>query len=219
MTTLLRSLVIAACAASLACLPQDAGAQRLTFVGGLTFSKLRGIDEVKAENRSGTLFGVSLNVPVGSTWSLQPEALFISKGGKFGSTDPATGDQEVKLDYVEVPLLLRRNLVNSTVLVPHVYAGPTISFNINCSIRLRGNTAVPSPDSDCERNDFKPKTFDWGAAVGAGVDLALGGFGVTAGARYGVGISSVVEDGGTAFPDRVRNGTFAVYAGLRLMGF
>lgn len=220
MTTSLRSLLIAACAASLSLLPAaHAGAQRITFVGGLTFSKLRGVDDVKAENRSGTLFGVSLNVPVGSTWSLQPEALFISKGGKFGSTDPASGDQEVRLDYVEVPLLLRRNLLNSTVLVPHVYAGPTASFNINCSVKLRGNTVLPSPSSDCERNDFKPKTFDWGAAVGAGVDLALGGFGVTAGARYGVGISSVVDESATAFPDRVRNGTFAVYAGVRLAGF
>jgi hypothetical protein len=212
--------VIAACAASLVCLPPtNAGAQRITFVGGLTFSKLRGFDAVQAENRSGTLFGVSLNVPVGATWSLQPEALFISKGGKFGSTDPASGDQEVRLDYLEVPLLLRRNLLSSMVLVPHVYAGPTVSFNVDCSLRLRSSTTLPSPSSDCERNDFRPKTVDWGAAVGAGVDLALAGFGVTAGARYGVGLTSAVEAGTTDASDRIRNGTFAVYAGIRLFGF
>ena len=218
MNASLRSLAIAATvaasAAALACAPLSrAEAQRLTFVGGLTFSQLRGLDQVREENRTGTIFGVSLNVPAGAAWSLQPEALFISKGGKFGSAD-ASGDRDVRLDYVEIPVLLRRNLLNSTVLVPHVYAGPTVGFNVNCSVKLP-NSTIPNPSSDCDRNDFTPKTLEWGAAVRAGVDVGTGNLGVTVGARYGIGISNILKENASALERRVRNGTLAVYAGVR----
>jgi hypothetical protein len=172
---------------------------------------------VRSENRNGTLFGVSFNVPAGSTWSLQPEALFISKGGKVGAATSTAGTREIRLDYLEIPVLVRRNFLNLSALVPHVYAGPTVGFNVNCSVDIE-TTGVPETSSDCDRNDFKPKTLDWGAAVGAGVDLSAGGFGVTVGARYGIGVANILEENGSQFRDRVRNGTLAVYAGFRLAG-
>ena len=201
----------------LVCAPfASTSAQRITLVGGLTFSKLRGVEEVKSENRNGTLFGVSFNVPTGATWSLQPEALFISKGGKLGSS-AAEGERDIKLDYVEIPVLVRRNFLNVAALVPHVYAGPTVSFNVNCSVSVETN-GIPEARSDCMRDDFKPKTLDWGAAIGAGVDLSAGRFGITAGARYGIGIANILDDDSSQFRDRVRNGTLAVYAGFKLGG-
>ena len=206
---------VAAAVALLACAP-FASAQRVTLVGGLTFSKLRGIEEVKSENRNGTLFGVSFNVPTGSTWSLQPEALFISKGGKLGSS-ASEGQRDINLAYLEIPVLVRRNFLNVAAFVPHVYAGPTVSFNVNCSVSVETN-GIPEARSDCERSDFKPRTLDWGAAVGAGLDLSAGRFGITAGARYGIGLANIMDDNSSQFRDRVRNGTLAVYTGFKLGG-
>lgn len=208
----LRSLVVAMCAM---CIPVSvARSQRMAVVGGLTFSQLRGLGDVQAENRSGTLFGLSFTVPIGSRWSLQPEALFITKGGRFGATSVTAGDKDIRLDYLEIPVLVRRNLLDMTVLVPHVYAGPTVGFNVNCAIKFSGS-GIPKTSSDCDGGDFKPKKLDWGAAVGAGVDLDAGGFGITLGARYGIGVANIADDNGNEFSDRVHNGTLAVYAGVR----
>lgn len=195
----------------------SAGAQRLSLVGGMTFSQLRGLDDVKSENRNGSIFGVSMNVPVGPIWSLQPEALFLSKGGRFGPANGAGGATDVRLDYLEIPLLLRRNFGGSSVLVPHLYAGPSVSYNVNCSIDISGS-GVPNTSSDCDRQDFEPRSLEYGAVVGGGIDISLVGFAVTGGVRYGVGLTHVTEENAAGLRDRARNGTLAVYAGFRIFG-
>ncbi|MES2523129.1 MAG: porin family protein [Gemmatimonadota bacterium] len=216
---ILREMALtAAAAASLACVPLvQADAQRLSLIGGLTFSQLRGLDEVKSENRNGAMFGVSLNVPVGPTWALQPEALFLSKGGRFGPASGAAGATDIRLDYLEIPVLLRRNFGGSSVFVPHLYGGPSVSFNVNCSIDIT-RSGVPEASSDCERENFEPKSLEYGAVVGGGIDISLAGFAVTAGARYGVGLTHVTEENAAGLRDRARNGTLAVYAGFRIFG-
>lgn len=195
----------------------DAGAQRLSLVGGMTFSQLRGLDDVKSENRNGSLFGVSLNVPIGPIWSLQPEALFLSKGGRFGPANGAAGATDIRLDYLEIPVLLRRNFGGSSVLVPHLYAGPSVSYNVNCSVNISGS-GVPNTSSNCDRQDFEPRSVEYGAVVGGGIDISLVGFTVTGGVRYGVGLTHVTEENSAGLRDRARNGTLAVYAGFKVFG-
>ncbi len=103
------------------------------------------------------------------------------------------------------------------MLVPHLYAGPSAGFNVNCSIDVRGS-GIPNTSSDCERQNFKPRSLDWNAVVGGGIDLSLAGFSVTAGARYGVGVTKITEDDADALRNRARTGTLAVYAGFRVFG-
>jgi hypothetical protein len=184
-------------------------AQRLGIVAGGTFSQLRGLDNVQAKNRSGTVFGLSLKLPMSGRVALQPELLFINKGSKV--QDNNTGTADIRLDYLEIPLL-RFDRSLASVLTPHFYLGPSLSYNVGCNVKV---STSPGASSDCKRDMFfEPNHIDWGAVVGAGLDLNLGGFGVTGGARYGVGMANVSKDDGPALEQRVRNGTLTVYAGL-----
>lgn len=184
-------------------------AQRIGIVAGGTFSQLHGLDNVQAKNRTGTMFGASLTVPLSGRMAVQPELLFINKGAELHFD---SGTSDIKLDYVEIPLLLRFDRGLTSLLGPHFYVGPSISFMVGCSVTV---STAPNTSSDCSREAFfEPTTIDWGAIVGAGVDLHVGGLGVTGGARYGVGLANISKDDGPALEQRVRNGTLTVYAGL-----
>ena len=192
-------------------LPMRAHAQRIGIIAGGTFSQLRGLDNVTAKNRNGTMFGATLTVPLGGRMAVQPELLFINKGSELDLG--GAGTRDVRLDYLEIPLLLRFDRSITSVLGPHLYLGPSIGFNVGCNVTASGN-GIPNTSSNCTRDNFDPKSFDWGAVIGAGVDLNLGGLGVTAGARYGIGIADISKDDKSALEQRVRNGTLTVYAGL-----
>lgn len=198
-------------ALALAFAPERADAQRVGLVAGYTFSKLTGLEDAKAKNRTGVLAGLSLLLPLPGPGSFQPELLFVSKGSKVETG--GLGNQEVRLDYLEIPLLLRADILQGPVR-PHLYAGPTVGFKLNCSVDIE-TSGVPEGQTDCKRDNFKPRTLDWGAAVGGGVDLSTTSVGLTAGVRYGFGLRNVLDDDTSTFNERVRNGTFALYAGLR----
>lgn len=186
-------------------------AQRLGLVVGGTFSQLRGFDDVNVSNRTGTMFGASLQLPFGTRTSVQGEALFVNKGTKVNSS---TGpDYNVKLDYLVLPMLLRFDRHIGPGIGPHVYLGPSVGFNVGCSVTAE-SSGVPSTRSDCSKDNFDPKVLDWSGVVGAGVDLTMGGFGVTGGARYSVGLNNVSKTSAIDASERVRNGTFTVYAGV-----
>ena len=206
-----RTLALAFVAASVLS-SATATAQRLAILGGGTYSQLRGLENVSVKSRSGTMLGVALTIPAGDDWSFQPEALFLNKGGAIAR---AAGErQDVRLDYFEIPLLLRREFAAGGTLNPHVYAGPSVGYQLNCKVTVEG-TGIPKTSSDCRRDMFlEPASVDWGAVVGGGVDLSLGGLGVTGGARYGFGLANINKDDGAALEQRVRNGTLTVYGGI-----
>jgi hypothetical protein len=184
-------------------------AQRIGIVAGGTFSQLRGVSNVQAKNRTGTMFGLTLLVPSGGTFALQPELLFTNKGSEFDIS--GVGTRSVKLDYLEIPLLLRVDSHTGGGLNPHLYAGPSIGFNLGCNVTLKGG-GIPNTSSDCKRDNFlDPKSVDWSAIVGAGVDLSVGGIGLTGGARYGFGLADINK---TNVDEHVRNGSLTVYAGV-----
>jgi len=187
-----------------------AQAQRLGIVGGGTFSQIHGASDVTARNRTGTMFGLTLLLPA-SSFALQPELLFVNKGSEFDVS--GVGTRNIKLDYLELPVLVRFEAAPNAPINPHLYVGPSIAFNVGCNVTLKG-AGVPLTSSDCKRDEFlKPADVDWNAVVGAGVDVAVGGFGITGGARYGVGLSNINRN---SAGDHLRNGTLTVYAGVLL---
>ena len=182
-------------------------AQRFGIIAGGTYSNLRSSDDLDFKRRSGTIFGGSVQLPLGSVITLQPEFLFLNKGTKFKETS-AAGESNVRLDYLEVPVLLRYDFSRETV-GPHVYAGPSVGFNVGCKLEVN---ALPS--TDCKDDNFKPKKLDYGLTVGAGLDFNLGGIAATGGLRYGIGLADIRNDNSDEFKSRVNNGVLSLYVGL-----
>ena len=195
-------------------LSATAHAQRIGVIAGATFSNVRTSDDLNLSNRTGSMFGVSLQVPVGTTFTLQPELQFLQKGAKFKQTFGATSNSgNFRLDYVEIPLLLRYD-ISRGVIGPHLYAGPSVGFNVGCAVGYTGGTRAAGTNSDCTDDNFKPKSLDYGLTVGGGVDFNLGGLAATGGARYGIGLADIRSDNSEAFRSRVHNGVLSLYVGL-----
>ena len=207
------SLVTAVTFALVSALPVALSAQQLGILAGGTFSQLHGLSNVSAETRSGTMFGASLLVPFGHTWSLQPQFLFSNKGSKFNTG--SNGETDVRLDYLDIPVLLRYDVAGGSALSPHLYGGPSAGYRVGCNVKASGS-GIPNTSSDCGKSNFDLKTFDWGAVVGGGIDLTIGSVGVTGGARYGIGLADINNANTPTLSQRIHNGTFTVYAGLLL---
>jgi len=191
-------------------------AQRFGITAGATFSNLRSSEDLDLERRTGTTFGATLQLPLGSKVALQPEFLFLSKGAKLrqqtvGTDGPRTN---IKLDYLEIPVLLRYDF-SREIIGPHIYMGPSVGFNVGCRLQYGGgNDDEALGNTTCDRNDFKPKTLDYGFTLGGGVDLNLGALALTGGLRYGIGLADIRDDNSDEFKSRVNNGVLSLYVGL-----
>lgn len=185
-------------------------AQRFGIIAGGTFSNLRSSDDLDFKRRTGTIFGGSVQLPLGSVITLQPEFLFLNKGTKFRERGSA-GTSNVRLDYLELPVLLRYDFSRETI-GPHVYAGPSVGFNVGCKLEDKGNSLLPT--TDCTDDDFRPKRLDYGVTIGTGVDFNLGGLAATGGLRYGIGLADIRNDNSDEFKSRVNNGVLSLYVGL-----
>jgi hypothetical protein len=170
------------------------------IVGG-SFSTLRGIDDL--DSHTALFGGLALVLPGSGSLGLEIDGLFVSKGAKGTNTGP----DGLKLNYIEVPVLLRLSLAPGLPVSPHVYAGPYLGYQISC--KVQGTSA------DCDDvPGISTKTVDIGGTAGGGVNVAVGGMILTGGLRYSFGVSKVADfDVGTV-NESAKNGTFAVYAGL-----
>lgn len=190
-----------------AVLPSGASAQsgQIGLIGGATFSNLRGLDDIEDVNldsRTGLIGGGYLLLPLAGALQLQVEGLLVNKGA-----EPRTGtDNELRLSYAEVPVMLRLNLGSSSAVNPHLYAGPYLGLRINCTI---------GDDTDCEDvPGTSVKSVDVGGIAGGGLAFDVGGLVLTGGARYAFGVSTLAELSGDGLEESVKHGGWAIYAGL-----
>lgn len=196
-----RRLALGLALATLAATPAHLRAQaQMGAIAGATFSTLRGIDGL--DTRTSTLGGLSI-VTSGGALAWQPELLVVSKGAKQGTT----GSTGLKLDYVEIPLLLRISLAPETPVNPHIYAGPYLGLQVSCNVQ---GTSAGCDDLP----GVSTRTVDAGGIAGGGVSLDVGGMMLTGGVRYSFGVSKVADLGVAPARQAAKNGVFAIYAGI-----
>jgi len=170
---------------------------------GATYTTLRGVDGL--DNRTGLLGGLSVVVPTSGFFTWQPEILLVSKGAKGTNRD----ESGLKLNYLEIPVLLRLNLNRSGTVHPHLYAGPYFGMQIDC--RIKGTS------SDCDDvPGVSTKTVDVGGAAGGGLDFDTGPFVLSAGLRYSFGVSTVADFEFDNVRESAKNGAWAIYTGAAI---
>ena len=101
---------------------------------------------------------------------IQPELLYTQKGSKLKGTWPVigTGEATLKLDYIEIPVLVKLRLPLGG-FKPNIFAGPSFSFNVTA--RTSGQLAGATGSSSLKGTPYEPETFDFGMVLGGGVDL------------------------------------------------
>lgn len=181
----------------------------LGLKGGINIADVdaEDLDEaVETDTKTGLVGGLFAQFGLGEVFAIRPEALYSQKG--FSGEDAGV-EVDLKLDYIEVPLLFSARLSQGSVR-PVVFAGPVIAFEASCKVE----DSLSEESTDCEDLDpedpFETESTDFGAALGAGVELDAGGFVVLFDGRYTLGLRDVEASEGT----EAKNRAWSIMAGI-----
>jgi hypothetical protein len=166
--------------------------------GGLNMSNLY-TDEADDEN---VLFGFNAGfyatLPVSDFVAIQPELLFTTRGSELEFNNPIT---KFKLNYIELPLLVRVNVTKNFNLHAGGYAAYLVSS------KLKGEGLI-TDEYRFDTDDFNK--FDAGLAAGIGVDFSP----ISVGLRYNHGLTTIVKDGDNS--SDWKNSNLSLYLSYRL---
>ena len=198
--------------AAVAMTAEAQGGRQVDFgvLAGGTFSKFGGADKDifgagSSKTRVGFAAGGFVAVSLAPAFAIEPEVLFVQKGQKGELTG---GTAQVKLSYLEVPLLLKVRMPakgNGSQFSPHAYAGPAIGFKTSCTIATHP-TGGSATSQSCEDAGTDAKSTDISLVLGAGVDIGR----AIITARYDLGLKTIDS---SSSPDDVKNRTFYLLAG------
>ena len=173
--------------------------------GGVNFANLNFEGEeatINFDNRTGFVGGLFVVWPAASRVSLHTEFLYSQKGA---TVEEGSESGKVKIDYFDVPVLLRASSpasANGTSF--HAFAGPSFAFRVSAETESSFDGEEESEDIDDE-----VERFDLGLVVGAGV--RFGRFEIDG--RYTWGLSDLNKIEGEEL--KIRNRVFSVMAGIR----
>lgn len=196
----------------------DISAQDITLglKGGVVVTDLSiddPVDPTNLDTRTSFAVGPFLEVGLGEVFSVQPEILLVRKGA--GDTVDGV-DTSFELTYIEIPVLLKAGLSAPGVGVrPSVYAGPVFSFESSC--KVKGSDGSASVSLDCADAAFdleiETKSLDFGAALGAGIEIPVGSAVIVGDVRYTVGFTNINDTPG-ATQIEIKNRAWAFLAGM-----
>jgi hypothetical protein len=184
---------LVACLAALcvvAVLPQALSAG-IGFKGGLSLSKfaVEPADSIPFPIKSltGPVGGIFFGAGLGPL-SFQTEILYVRMGMK-GTFEGSS--VEYRLDYVQVPLLLKIRVIPAGPVRPIVYAGGYGSYRLKAKGVMTNGTDTETADLD---DTFQK--YDYGVLGGAGLEFKLPGILLSVEGRYNLGLANVIKDPG-----------------------
>jgi len=167
--------------------PSTASAQVGVLVGlnmaNVNFDTEGSSFDVNGDRRTGFVAGLAFNLPIQDIFSVEVDALFAQKGAKFNLSAGSLRDTvDVKLDYVDVPVMGRINLPGSGPVRVHLLLGPSFNFKIREKFEQDGLEI--DDDEDGVEGVETALVFGGGVHMGAfRVDL-----------RYGIGLSNIIKE-------------------------
>lgn len=170
--------------------------------GGLNMSNLY-TDDADDEN---VLFGFNAGVyatlPVSDFIAIQPELLFTTRGSELEYNNAlAQGNVKLKLNYIELPLLVRVNITKNF----NIHAGGYASYMVSAKSTGDGDFEF---EDQYDTDDFNK--FDAGIAAGVGVDFNP----ISVGLRYNYGLTTIEKDGDDS--SDLKNSNLSLYLSYKL---
>lgn len=204
-----RFVMVSAAALALAAASHTATAQmaapKPTFgvLGGLNVAKVSGDNVTGVSNRTGFNAGLFLTMHMNSAWSIEPEALYSQQGADASGAT-------LKMNYLEVPVLLRWDVMSKAPVHPFFIAGPAAALQVGCSASSGSQSMSCDQLNQSSPGSFQKKSFDMLGVAGAGVGFSFGATQMSLGARYAYGFSNALTVNGTS----AKNRYFSVLLGL-----
>jgi hypothetical protein len=178
--------------------------------------------------RNGFAGGVYMDYAFNRFFSLQPEILYVTKGldGGFESSVYVV-NYSARFDYIEIPLLAKFTVTGKSHFSPYFFAGPGVGINLGADLDI--------DIANMRRDETSSGSSDWSGIMnrtefcfsfGAGCKYAVGLGGITADARFDLGLSNVYSGGevtteisGYEFTEVVRAGNSKNLGFALLVGY
>lgn len=149
-------------------------------------------------------FGASLEIPLHDWFRVHAGPAYSQKGWGISSESVNTD-----IDYLELSVLGGVPLALDDRATLHFLLGSTIGFMVSCSITQRDET------EDCDAEDLGPKSTDFGAALGARVEIGVSdSIALTGGLLYNLGITNLFQEEELDYDVEFRNRVLMIQAGI-----
>lgn len=191
---------------------QRVGVDVLAYVG-YSRASFRDLGTVELGQRAanGAIGGMGLRVPLGGPIGIRGELLLARRGGTFDLplSETETGEFDVDLVYLEVPLLLQfQSYEVSPFARPFAFGGLVPAFRLGCDAEIRADAGVARDDCSTAEDQSAMRWLDVGGVVGAGVEFRRGRQLWQAQVRYQRSFNSLFED------FELVNQSFAIMVGV-----
>ena len=160
---------------------------QLGVKAGLNLANLSGDDISDTDARTGFAGGLFFMYQFNDMFAIQPEAYYTMKGATDkGTIEGFTYEAEMKLDYIEIPLLLKFLIpIKDSGVRPSIFAGPSIGFNMSAKSKIEaGGQTFEEDIEDVASTDF-------GLVFGGGIGFPVGNGELGLDIRYILGLSTI----------------------------
>ncbi len=154
-------------------------------------------ESLKNNSVAGFQAGLSFDLGLSQVFTIQPEVLFIQKGGK--STYVINENNKVVsrlyYNYVEVPVLAKLKFYKEDGGGFYLLGGPFIGLALGgkskTTVTLLGNTTTSEDDFNFDNDNEadRQRRTDWGVSFGGGVKFGH----MFLDARYNLGINNLLD--------------------------
>ncbi len=179
---------------------QDVYPDGFGIKGGVNFARLANLEEDEFDygTKTGLIFGAFYRFDLGDRFAIQPEICFSMKGAKAEGEESAYGipysyDIRVKLNYLEIPVLLKYKFHTQGKLKPSLFAGPYVGFNTSAKMFTRVEV-IGIKETEEEDVADEVRNTDFGLIVGASLDYDIGHSIIIIEVRYSMGLTRIPED-------------------------
>lgn len=178
--------------------------------GGISLASFHDVDpryEIDVDKRAGIGIGGFLIVNVNDHLVFQPELLFVQKGGKeswsyyeIGYSGSRYNESQLvyKLDYLEVPVLVKIRIPQVSGMKPSLYVGPTLAIKVSAKGEFESSffdsTGVVVEHSSWNKDvgSFFKDT-DFGLTLGGDLAMDAKFAKIILDARYFLGLTGIDE--------------------------
>lgn len=189
MKKLIVVLMAVLCVAALA--PRDLSAG-VGIKGGYSLAKFSLTGEMDAEvwkYLPAFVAGAYLELKLGFV-SIQPEVLYTRMGAKIEEViEEVPFSLQYRFDYVQVPVLLKFNIVPAGPIRPFLYGGGYGAYLLKAKGIMEGGGESEEADLT---DDFQ--RYDYGVVGGVGLAFKLPGLSISVEGRYNYGLMNIIKD-------------------------
>jgi hypothetical protein len=142
--------------------------------------------------------GAHAIIPLSASFSVQPELLFVRKGGHLSRIDPESfyASERYRLSYLQAQFLVRRSISVPGPLSLHATAGPAVDVATGGMVRreVRARAGVVDQRIPLLEHGLM-RRWDAGLLLGVGVEYPVGaGATVALDLRYNAGVRSIFTE-------------------------